>query len=142
MKQLKFFLAALMCLLTSATSFADDTPIPVDQLPVTAKTFVQTSFKNKKIIYAEKDRNSFECRLDDGTKIEFYKKGMWKKVDCKKGSVPAEIVPSAIQQYVKGNFPDCFITKIDKERYGYEIELSNDIDLKFNQKGVLIGMDD
>ena len=50
MKQLKLFLAALMCLLTSATSFADDTPIPVDQLPVTAKTFVQTSFKNKKIM--------------------------------------------------------------------------------------------
>lgn len=35
-----------------------------------------------------------------------------------------------------------FSAKTDKERYGYEIELSNDIDLKFNYQGVLIGMDD
>ena len=34
------------------------------------------------------------------------------------------------------------ITKIDKERYGYDIELSNDLELKFNRQGALIGMDD
>ena len=57
-------------------------------------------------------------------------------------ALPAAIVPAAIQQYVSTNFPGTVITKIDKERYGYEIELSSDIDLKFNYQGVLIGMDD
>jgi len=140
---MRFFLAALVCMLTSATAFADDTPIPVDQLPAAAKTFVHSNFPGKKILYAEKDWNSYECRLDDGTKIEFNKKGNWKKVDCHNlVAVPSGIVPVTIQEYIKSNFPGCLITKIDKERYGYDIELSNDIDLKFNYQGVLIGMDD
>lgn len=142
MKQMKFFLVALMSLLVSNVALADDTPIPVEQLPATAKTFVQTNFQGKKIIYAEKDWNSYECRLDDGTKIEFNRKGNWKKVDCHYTPVPAAIIPQPIQQYVSTNFAGTIITKIDKERYGYDIELSNDIDLKFNYQGVLIGMDD
>ena len=142
MKQMKYFLAALLCVLMSNVAQADDRPIPVEQLPVAAKTFVQTNFQGKKIIYAEKDWNSYECRLDDGTKIEFNRKGNWKKVDCHMTAVPAAIVPQAIQQYVTTNFAGCIITKIDKERYGYDIELSNDIDLKFNYQGVIIGMDD
>ena len=142
MKQIKFFLAAIMCILVSNVVMADDTPIPIEQLPAAAKTFVQTNFQGKRIIYAEKDWNSYECRLDDGTKIEFNRKGNWKKVDCHMIALPAAIVPAAIQQYVSTNFPGTVITKIDKERYGYEIELSSDIDLKFNYQGVLIGMDD
>ena len=142
MKQIKFFLAAIMCILVSNVAMADDTPIPVEQLPAAAKTFVQTNFQGKRIIYAEKDWNSYECRLDDGTKIEFNRKGTWKKVDCHMVAVPAAIVPATIQQYVETSFPGNIITKIDKERYGYEIELSNDIDLKFNYQGMIIGMDD
>lgn len=141
MNQMKYFLMALMCLM-STSILADDTPIPVEQLPEAARTFVQANFKGQKIVYAEKDWNSFECRLKDGTKIEFTKKGAWKKIDRKKDAVPAELVPEAIREYVKANFEDCIITKIDKERYGYDIELSNDIDLKFNYQGAFIGMDD
>ena len=39
-------------------------------------------------------------------------------------------------------FPNAEIVKIDKERHGYDIELSNDIELKFNKKGAFMGMDD
>ena len=142
MKQMKIFLAALLCILVSNVAMADDKPIPVEQLPAAAKIFVQTNFEGKKIIYAEKDWNSYECRLDDGTKIEFNRKGNWKKVDCHYTPVPAAIIPEPIQQYVKTSFPGTMITKIDKERYGYDVELSNDIDLKFNYQGMIIGMDD
>lgn len=141
MRQMKYILMALMCLVSSSI-MADDTPIPVEQLPKAVKTFVQTNFKDQKILYAEKDGSSYECRLADGTKIEFTKKGAWKKIERKSASVPACFVPDAIQKYVKANFPDCVVTTIDKEHNGYDIELSNDIDLKFNSKGVLIGMDD
>ncbi|MBO7120637.1 MAG: PepSY-like domain-containing protein [Bacteroidaceae bacterium] len=141
MKMFKYLMMALMCLISSSL-MADDTPIPIEQLPETARSFVQTNFKGQKIMYAEKDWNSFECRLADGTKIEFSKKGAWKKIDRKNVAVPEGIVPETIIEYVKANFEGCVVTKIDKERYGYDIELSNDIDLKFNYQGVLIGMDD
>ena len=129
MKTFKSLFVAFVCMMVSNVALADDRPIPVEQLPASAKTFVTNNFQGKKILYAEKDWNSYECRLDDGTKIDFTSKGEWKQVDCHgMSAVPAVLVPEAIKQYVETNFSD--------------IELSNDLELKFNRQGALIGMDD
>ena len=143
MKRMRLLFIALLSMMVTSVAFADDKPIPVEKLPAAARTFVDTNFPGKKILYAEKDWNSYECRLDDGTKIDFTSKGEWKQVDCHgMSAVPAVIVPEAIKQYVETNFSNCMITKIDKERHGYDIELSNDLELRFNHQGALIGMDD
>lgn len=143
MKTFKSLFVAFVCMMVSNVALADDRPIPVEQLPASAKTFVTNNFQGKKILYAEKDWNSYECRLDDGTKIDFTSKGEWKQVDCHgMSAVPAVLVPEAIKQYVETNFSNYMITKIDKERHGYDIELSNDLELRFNHQGALIGMDD
>ena len=143
MKRMRLLFIALLSMMVTSVAFADDKPIPVEKLPAAAKTFVDTNFPGKKILYAEKDWNSYECRLDDGTKIDFTSKGEWKQVDCHgMSAVPAVLVPEAIKQYVETNFSNCMITKIDKERHGYDIELSNDLELRFNHQGALIGMDD
>jgi len=142
MKQMKSFLFMLLGLFVANVALADDTPIPVNQLPAAAKTFVKNNFKGKTIASAEKDGTTYECRLDDGTKIEFNRNGVWDKVESESNAaVPAKLVPRSIQQYVKAHYADCVITKIDKERYGYEVELSNDVDLKFNKKGKFLGID-
>jgi len=44
--------------------------------------------------------------------------------------------------YVKTNFPQEVITKIERRRSGVEVELANDYSLKFNSKGKFVGMDD
>ncbi len=147
MNKNKFFLVALLCmLLQSVTCLADDKIIPVEQLPAPAKTFVKKYFPQATIEYATKDTEfmgtTYEVRLSDGTEVDFDKKGNWDNVDCKVKAVPASLVPAAIAQYVKAHYPNTVIVKIDKERGGYEIELSNDLDLKFNSKGKLIGIDD
>ena len=147
MNKNKFFLVALLCmLLQSLTCLADDKIIPVEQLPASAKTFVKKYFPQATIEYATKDTEfmgtTYEVRLSDGTEVDFDKKGNWDNVDCKTKAVPASLVPAAIAQYVKAHYPNTVIVKIDKERGGYEIELSNDLDLKFNSKGKLIGIDD
>jgi uncharacterized protein YuzE len=147
MNKNKFFLVALLCmLLQSVTCLADDKIIPVEQLPASAKTFVKKYFPQATIEYATKDTEfmgtTYEVRLSDGTEVDFDKKGNWDNVDCKTKAVPALLVPAAIAQYVKAHYPNTVIVKIDKERGGYEIELSNDLDLKFNSKGKLIGIDD
>jgi len=142
MKRIKLLLMAALCMMISASAFADDRPIAPEQLPAAAKAFVKTYFAGKKIIYAEKDFSEYECRLDDGTEIKFNRKGNWDKVDCQMAAVPAVIVPEAIKKYVQANFPGQLITKIDKERWGIEIELSNDLDLKFDYQGNLYGFDD
>ena len=147
MNKNKFFLVALLCmLLQSVTCLADDKIIPVEQLPAPAKTFVKKYFPQATIEYATKDTEfmgtTYEVRLSDGTEVDFDKKGNWDNVDCKTKAVPASLVPAAIAQYVKAHYPNTVIVKIDKERGGYEIELSNDLELKFNSKGNLIGIDD
>ena len=147
MNKNKFFLVALLCmLLQSVTCLADDKIIPVEQLPAPAKTFVKKYFPQATIEYATKDTEfmgtTYEVRLSDGTEVDFDKKGNWDNVDCKTKAVPASLVPAAIAQYVKAHYPNTVIVKIDKDRGGYEIELSNDLDLKFNSKGKLIGIDD
>jgi uncharacterized protein YuzE len=147
MNKNKFFLVALLCmLLQSVTCLADDKIIPVEQLPASAKTFVKKYFPQATIEYATKDTEfmgtTYEVRLSDGTEVDFDKKGNWDNVDCKTKAVPASLVPAAIAQYVKAHYPNTVIVKIDKERGGYEIELSNDLDLNFNSKGKLIGIDD
>ena len=148
MKTTKLFLVAVICMLAqSLTSFADDRMIPVSQLPAVVKTFVTKNFSGKTIAYASKDVELFmgtkyEVMLNDGAKIEFDKKGNWDNVDCETYAVPTALVPASITKYVKANFPGTKIVKIDKERHGYDIELSNDIELKFNKNGALIGMDD
>ena len=143
MKKMRLFLVVLVTMLVSNVVMADDRPSPVNMLPANAKAFVTTHFKGQKIIYAEKDWNAYESHLGDGTQVDFYRNGTWKKVDCNDfKAVPMAIVPATIKNYVKANFPESIITKIEKEPYGYDIELSNELELKFNKQGVLMRMDD
>ena len=147
MKTTKLFLVAVICMLAqSVTSLANDFMVPVSQLPTTVKAFVAKNFSGKTIAYAAKDvefmGTKYEVMLNNGAKIDFDKRGNWYKVDCETFAVPAALVPATITRYVKANFPGAVIVKIDKERYGYDIELSNDIELKFNKGGALIRMDD
>lgn len=147
MKRTKLFFAALVCLFSVNTvCYADGRPIPPTQLPAAAQSFIQNNFPGKTIVYAEIDKEfmktKYEVNLNDGTEIDFYKDGTFDKVDCHVAPVPAAIVPTTIQQYVKANFPGAVIVKIDKERHGYDIELSNDIELKFNNQGAFMGYDD
>ena len=142
MKQIKIFAMALVCLMMVAVNaMADDRPVPVQSLPAAAKQFVAANFPGATIVYAAKDDGKYETTLSTGAKVDFTKKGVWDKVDCHTTAVPAAIVPAAIAAYVKASFPNTVITKIDKERYGYEIELSNDIELKFNHAGVMMAID-
>lgn len=146
MKRIRFVLLAALCLMVSATCFADGRMIPVDQLPDAAKAFVKTHFPESAIMYAEMENEAgavkYEVKLNDGTELDFDKKGEWDKVDCKLSAVPAVLVPSVIAEYVKSCYPGVLIVKFDKERYGCEVELSNGLELKFNKKGQLLSIDD
>ena len=43
---------------------------------------------------------------------------------------------------MKTHFAGATVVKIDKEYYGYDVELSNDLDLKFNAQGQFMRIDD
>ena len=147
MKKSVFFLAALMCMMmNSVATFAIDMIIPATQLPAAAQSFIQNTFPGQTVSYAKVDRDfgrtTYEVCLNNGTELEFNKNGEIDKVDCNFSAVPAHLVPATIADYVKTNFAGATIVKIDKERYGYDVELSNELELKFNKKGQLMNIDD
>lgn len=76
--------------------------------------------------------------LNDGTKVEFDLQGEWKRVSRNKTGVPARLVPPVITEYVKANYPQNIISKLSKKLYSYKIELSDDMDLRFDPQGNFI----
>ena len=147
MKKTTLFLAALFCMMMqSVSTFAGDKLITPEQLPPAAMAFIQENFPGVGITFAKKDfdngRRQYDVHLNNGVELDFDKKGNWDKVDCQYNPVPANIVPANIANYVQASYPNTTIVKIDKERYGYKIELSNDLELKFNKKGMLFDIDD
>lgn len=71
--------------------------------------------------------------LSNNFEIDFTAEGEWVDIDGNNSEVPVEIIPDNIAGYVTENYTDLFITGIDKEPTGYEINLSNDLDVYFDQ---------
>lgn len=146
MKKLLSFLAiGIVAIMAWSCSDDDnDAPITYDQLPQAAKTFITTYYPSDKIVSVDRDgkndKTEYDVRFASGHEVEFDGAGQWTDVSAPaQQSVPAGIVPPAIQDYVTTNFPAYGINEISVEKYGYEIELTNGLDLPFDQSGVFIG---
>ena len=128
----------------------DDVQITFDKLPAKAQSFVKTHFPKEEVASVWKDIEIEMLRVEDytvalsnGTKVEFLPNGEWKEIKKSRGSeIPASIIPSGIRDYVKKNYASSTIKDIKKKRYGYEVELTGDIDLEFNSKGKFLRVDD
>ena len=128
----------------------DDVQITFDELPAKAQSFVKTHFPKEEVASVWKDIEIEMLRVEDytvalsnGTKVEFLPNGEWKEIKKSRGSeIPASIIPSGIRDYVKKNYASSTIKDIKKKRYGYEVELTGDIDLEFNSKGKFLRVDD
>jgi len=144
MKQVKFFFLTLVCLMLSATAMADDRPITAEQLPAAARTFIKKHFPQDQVVETELEKNfrgtKYDVKLSSGTEIDFNGKGTWTTVDCERSAVPAAIIPAAIKKYVNTKYKSQQINKIERQSYGYEVELSNDLELKFNKKGKFLSV--
>lgn len=146
MKKWMFLAVALIGLI--ATAKADDKRvIQLSELPVAAQQFLTDYYPDTQvsIVWLEREFSgkSYEVRLADGTKVEFDKSGAWTEVDGTRLSpVPEALVPAAIAAEAERHFPGIGIVKIERDRRGYEVELANDIDLKFNRQMQLVDIDD
>lgn len=108
--------------------------------------FVTQYFPEATIQMVMPDEDDIDVVLNDYTKIEFKLNNEWKKVDCEHAtkfiSVPATLVPEQITAYVNANFPNTIIKKLEKKFFGWEIELSNGLEVKFNNNFKVTKVDD
>ncbi len=145
MKKLAFILTCMLTLCTTLAIADNDKVITVKQLPQTAQLFLKSHFQNSKVALVKMENKvvtkDYEVTFVNGNKIDFDSKGNWEEVDCKASSVPAKVVPVQIQRYVKTNYPKEKIVKIERDRKGYEIKLSNRMELTFDTKYQLTKID-
>lgn len=146
MKKLLFSALAIAALAITATAVADDIPIDAKKLPEPAQKYLKVHFAKNKVVLATHDRdvsdNDFTVVLDNGVKVEFNSAGVWESVKSRGAAIPSTVIPAKVAQYVQKNYASYIIEKIERKRYGFEVELSNDLDLKFTSDGRFIGIDD
>lgn len=122
----------------------NETLIEASALPELARTFIATHFPDATYVRIEKqniadaDGSIYDVHLSNGFEIDFDTNGNWTDVDGNFTAVPPAIVPETITNYVTANYPDLFISTIEIETTGYDVELSNDLDLIFNSQGEFV----
>lgn len=137
----KTLIALLVAVVTAVTASAfDKYTINREELPQPAREFLDEHFPKAKVSMIKVDKHllkktDYDVKLVNGTKIEFSNAGKWTSVDCKSREVPQAILLKAIRNYVKKNFPGTFVTSVEKKSSGYEVELNDGIELKFNLLG-------
>lgn len=110
--------------------------IDIKQLPTLARSFVSEHFSDLTVAVVKMESGlltkSFEVYFSNGDHIDFDAKGAWEEVECKSSTVPSAVVPSAISEYVAKTYPEEQIKKLEKDRWKYEVKLSNHIELIFD----------
>lgn len=145
MKKLILILAMLVGVsvgVSAKDTYAHDASV----LPTAAKTTISKNFKaDVSLVKIEKTLGvvkEYEVILTDGTEISFDSKGNWENVETSnKRSVPSGFIPKSISDFVKKNQSGAKIVGIEKEHSGYEIELSNGVDIKFDRNGNFVKYD-
>ncbi|MDO4225302.1 MAG: PepSY-like domain-containing protein, partial [Bergeyella zoohelcum] len=126
---------------------------PQASLPQEANTFLQTHFAGVNISRIERDSddNDYEVYLANGYELEFNSTGIWKDVNGGTNRpLPASVLallPSGIENYRATNYPSTTIIEVEKNftngtLTGYNVDLSNGVDLIFNADGNFVRFDD
>ena len=148
MKRILRILMIAICCMVSCNMVANagnDKPISVNALPAKAQTLLSQHFNGQKVMLATIESGvvsrSYDVVLQNGTKLVFDKKGNLTEIDCKQATVPAKLIPQAIRNYLKENYPAQAVKKIEMNKNEYEVELANGLDLTFNKHFQLIDID-
>lgn len=149
MKKLKNISGLMVALLLIATlsSCEKDELIKTEELPATGQTFLKNHFGDQNILSIKKEKEAlegieYEARLENGVVVKFDEQGVWKEVDAPANmSLPTTFILPAIVNYVGTEYSTAGISDIDKERQGFDVELTNGLDLVFSTEGNFVRID-
>ena len=146
-RMIRVLMIAICCMMSCnmAANAGNGKPISVNALPAKAQTLINNHFNGQKVMLATIESGvvsrSYDVVLQNGTKLEFDKKGNLTEINCKQGIVPALLIPQAIKNYLKDNYAGQSVKKIEMNKNEYEVELTNGLDLTFNKHFQLIDID-
>jgi hypothetical protein len=140
--------AMLFVALAVFTACDHEAVITESKLPLSSREFLKTHFEGITVTRIVKETDSFDkdytVYLENGFTVDFTKSGNWDEVDGHIRAVPQSILdllPKGVVQYTDTTFAGNAIVKVNRERYGYEIELGGDIELAFSASGAFLRFD-
>ena len=146
MKKVMSVIFASMYFMMAAAMVDNDKIIQFVQLPAQAKVFISSHFKELKVATTKMDTEFMDKKYDviftTGEKVEFNKNGVWTEVKCVNTPVPEKIIPVEIKSYMRQNYPGVFVKGIEHDKKGYDVELSNGLDIEFNNNFQVVDIDD
>ena len=121
-----------------------------DKANLAINNFVATYFPTSVVVANIKDGSDYEVTLDDYTRIDFngrlFGKPEWEEVDCRHAAtptmVPSTLIPAEIANYVSRLHNDLPIVKLSKKTRGWDIELSNGMEIEFDKRFNVVDFDD
>lgn len=146
-RTVKTIMVVICCVMTCfmPANADNNKPIKVTELPAKAQTLLSQHFNNQKVAFASIESEiidkNYDVVMQNGTKLEFDKKGNVTEIDCKQGAVPEKLIPQAIYTYLQENHSGQTVRKIEFNKNEYEVELSNGLDITFNKHFQVIDID-
>ncbi|HNQ26728.1 MAG TPA: PepSY-like domain-containing protein [Aquaticitalea sp.] len=124
---------------------ASETIIDYSELSVECTTFVETYFNGYEVLRVEKGPYSvdeyYEITFVGGTQIDLNASCEWTEVDGNDQAIPTGFINTSIVEYVSTNYPTTAIESIDKKTYGFDVDLVDGTELRFDSEGNFLGLD-
>ena len=141
----RIIISATLFFVAFAAAIADDKPITFEKIPQPAQNFVRTNYPNVDVAFTSMDNDiiypEYKVVLVNGVAIEFQNDGRLECIKTRTGNIPEGIIPVQIIEEVKRLYHEPIVTEYEIERNGYEVKLSNGMELKFNGKFKLVEID-
>lgn len=145
MKKLLTFLMAV-ALISGAAMARDRVTTDVKELPEAARTLLSKYYPDAGINHIKIDKgvfsNDYEVVLDNGVEIDFDDDGALTEIEAGRMGVPDGLVMKSIRDYVAANYPGRKIESMDIDRWGYDVQVSGDVDHVFDRSGKFKRIDD
>ena len=139
MKKYMMLLAGLWILAGTASA---KRPTQLSELPAAAQQFVRDHFADGRVKHVRMEGRladrDYEVVFVDGTHVRFDKHGNWDEIYTHYGKIPATVLPQKARTYMREHYPEVPMTGVEHDRKGYEIELSNGLELDFGPDGSLL----
>lgn len=143
----KIIIAMMAVIGVSSMACARDTYVhSASVLPKTAQTVLAKFFPGKvSLVKIDKDLgfvDDYTVTMADGSEVTFDRNGNWETIEVLPGrQVPNGLTPRLVAEYVRSNHKGLNIVGLDRDRKGYDVELTNGIELKFDKNGRFIRYD-
>lgn len=111
--------------------------VAATDLPQSAKDFISTHFVGSAITSVVEERNilekTYDVVLNNGTSLDFDKNGDCREIDGNSNKLPDSVIPTKLLEYVQANYKTDYIVSWEKDGKQQDIELSNQLELKFDK---------